>query len=624
MLKRTASAVVFSLLLSSASFGEERVDLDMVTRIRQEGFRNSKVMETASALMDKIGPRLTASPNMKRANEWTRKQLEEWGLANAHLESWGPFGRGWSYELSSVRMVSPDTAQLLALPQAWTTGTEGPVRVKAIKVKLAAKEDLEKQKGKLAGKIVLIGEMRDVKPQEKAALERHDEKSLAELSRYAVPGATPPGRPGQPFNREEFLKRREFRKELEKFLVEEKVAAVIEPGSQDGGTFRVGGTEAYKKDAPAVVPTLIMAVEHYGRIARLLDRKEDVELELNVKTRFHSDDPMAYNTIAEIPGTDKKGEVVMLGAHMDSWHSGTGATDNGAGVVATMEAVRILKALGVKPKRTIRIALWSGEEQGLLGSRGYVSQHFASRPEPKDPEQRELPSFLRRETGPLTVKPEHAKLCGYFNMDNGTGKIRGIYAQENAAVVPIFEAWMQPLKDLGVTTITMRNTGGTDHGSFDATGLPGFQFIQDEVEYQARTHHTNIDVYERLQKDDLMQASVVLATFVYHAAMRDQMLPRKPMPKYEPPRREEAPSEKGPLAPPGQRQETPRNDAALKGEGPSAERSSIDGLDVLSRHLVHRLQEPGATGLAGLLPLPAGEGRGEGHPGQFQVAPYES
>lgn len=523
----------------------------MVTRIRQEGFRNSKVMETASILMDKIGPRLTGSPNMKKANEWTRKQLEDWGLSNAHLESWGPFGRGWSYELSSVRMVSPDTAQLLALPQAWTTGTEGPVRAKAIKAKLATKEDLEKQKGKLAGKIVLIGETRDVKPQEKAALERHDEKSLAELSRYAIPGATPAGRPGQPFNREELLKRREFRKELEKFLVEEKVAAAIEPGSQDGGTFRVGGAQdAYKKNAPAGVPTLVMAIEHYGRIARLLERKEDVELELNVKTRFYSDDAMAYNTLAEIPGTGKKGEVVMLGAHMDSWHSGTGATDNGAGVAATMEAVRILTALAVKPKRTIRIGLWCGEEQGLLGSRAYVSQHFAFRPEPTDPEQRDLPSFLRRETGPLTVKPEHAKLSGYFNMDNGTGKIRGIYVQENAAVVPIFEAWMQPLKDLGITTVTMRNTGGTDHGSFDAVGLPGFQFIQDEVEYQARTHHTNIDVYERLQKDDLMQASVVLATFVYHAAMRDAMLPRKPMPKEEPRREEAAPLEKGPLARP--------------------------------------------------------------------------
>ena len=535
-LRKAASFALLALLaLPPAVPAEERVDLDMVTQIRQEGFRDSKVMETASALMDKIGPRLTGSPNMKRANEWTRKQLEEWGLVNAHTESWGPFGRGWSYEVSTVRMVVPDTAELLALPFAWSPGTEGILRSQAVKVKLADKDDLEKQKGKLAGKIVMLGEMREVKPGEKPLSARYDEKTLDELSRYQIPGAAPFGRPGQPFNREEFVKRREFQRALNKFLVDEKVAAVIEAGALDGGTFRVQGLQnAQRKDAPPAVPFLMMAIEHFERIGRLLDKKENVELEVNLKTRF-TDEPTAANTVAEIPGTDKKGEIVMLGAHMDSWHGGTGATDNGAGVVATMEAVRILKALGVKPRRTIRIALWSGEEQGLLGSRGYVSQHFASRPEPKETSQDDLPSFLRRPTGPLTVKPEHAKLSAYFNLDNGTGKIRGVYAQENAAAVPIFEAWIQPLKDLGVTSVTMRNTSGTDHLSFDAVGLPGFQFIQDEVEYETRTHHTNMDVYERLQREDLMQASVVIATFVYQAAMRDGMMPRKPMPKDEPP-----------------------------------------------------------------------------------------
>jgi Zn-dependent M28 family amino/carboxypeptidase len=258
---------------------------------------------------------------------------------------------------------------------------------------------------------------------------------------------------------------------------------------------------------------------------------------------------MGYNTIAEIPGTDKKGEAVMLGAHMDSWHAGTGATDNAAGVAAMMEAVRILKTLDVRPRRTIRIALWSGEEQGLLGSRAYVRDHLASRPEPKDPAQQELPSFLRKPTGPLTVKPEHAKFSVYFNMDNGTGRIRGIYAQENAAVVPIFETWLKPLADLGATTVTMRNTMGTDHTSFDAVGLPGFQFIQDDVEYSARSHHSNADVYERLQREDLIQASIVIATFVYHTAMRDRLLPRKPMPKEETPKSEEPPSKEEPARP---------------------------------------------------------------------------
>jgi carboxypeptidase Q len=537
--KIASSALLVSVALVAlvaAVPAEERVDLDMVTRIRQEGFRNSKVMDTASTLMDKIGPRLTGSPNMKKANEWTRKQLEEWGLSNAHLESWGPFGRGWSYEVSTVRMVSPDVAEMLALPQAWSPGTEGTLRAHAVKVKLTEKDDLEKQKGKLSGRIVMLGDAREVKPQEKALAERYDEKTLADLSRYEIPSVRAYSSGGQPFSREDFLKRREFQRALNKFLVEEKVAAVIEAGALDGGTFRVQGVNnGHRKNAPATPPTLVMAIEHWERVARLLDKKEDVELEVTVKTRL-TDEPTASNTIAEIPGTDKRGEVVMLGAHMDSWHGGTGATDNGAGVVATMEAVRILKALGVKPRRTIRIALWSGEEQGLLGSRGYVSQHFASRPEPKESEQQDdLPSFLRRPTGPLTVKPEHAKLSAYFNIDNGTGRIRGIYTQENAAVVPIFEAWLTSLKDLGATTVTMRNTGGTDHLSFDAVGLPGFQFIQDEVEYDTRTHHTNMDVYERLQREDLMQASVVIATFVYEAAMRDGMMPRKPMPKDEPP-----------------------------------------------------------------------------------------
>jgi len=276
-----------------------------------------------------------------------------------------------------------------------------------------------------------------------------------------------------------------------------------------------------------------MAVEHFGRISRLLERNVEVDLELDVKARFFEEDLTQFNTVADIPGTGKKGEVVMLGAHLDSWHTGTGATDNGAGVLVTMEAVRILQAVGVKPTRTIRIALWSGEEQGLYGSKAYVSEHFATRPE--KPEDRDTPWYMQKDRWPITLKPEHGKLSAYFNVDNGTGKIRGIYAQENAAVVPIFQAWMDPLKDLGVTTVTMRNTSSTDHISFDRVGLPAFQFVQDEIEYDTRTHHTNMDVYERLQKEDLMQASVVLAAFVYQAATRDSLLPRKPMPREEPP-----------------------------------------------------------------------------------------
>ncbi|MCU1298344.1 MAG: peptidase, partial [Acidobacteriaceae bacterium] len=263
----------------------------------------------------------------------------------------------------------------------------------------------------------------------------------------------------------------------------------------------------------------------------LLKQKKDVELELNVANAFYDDNAMQYNTVAEIPGSDKKDEVVMLGAHLDSWHAGTGATDNGAGTIVMMEVMRILKALDVKPRRTIRIALWSGEEEGLLGSQNYVQQHFGSRPAMDEPVMKGMPTLIRREAGPVTVKPEQAKVAAYFNVDNGTGKIRGVYLQENAAVQPIFEAWMQPFKDLGMKTLTMRNTGGTDHLSFDAVGIPGFQFIQDPIEYETRTHHSNMDVYDRLQPDDLKQAAVIVADFVYNAAMRDEMLPRKPIEK---------------------------------------------------------------------------------------------
>lgn len=511
------------LFIAATAFAAETPDLQMQTRIREEGFRNSKVMEIASGLTDFIGPRLTGSPNMKRANEWTRDQLTEFGLSSAHIEPWGPFGHGWSYDYCSVRLISPDIAQLWALPRAWTPSTTGAVRGVPVHVKLETKEDLEKNKGKLAGKIVLLGDEQEMKPHEKAQFQRYDEKMLADLSQYDIPN-----RPR--FTPEEFRRRREFSRALAAFLAEEKPLAVVVPGGGDFGTFHVQGAGSFRNDEQYPVPSVVLSDEQYGRIVRLLDMKKAPELELDVRTHDYPN-AETFNTVAEIPGTTKKDEVVMLGGHLDSWHGGTGATDNGAGVVVAMEAVRILKAIGIAPKRTIRIALWSGEEEGLLGSRAYVSQHFASRPEPATAEERDVPAYMRRESGPLTVKPEHAKLAAYFNLDNGTGKIRGIYTQENAAVVPIFEAWLEPLHDLGATTVTTRNTGGTDHLSFDAVGLPGFQFVQDEVEYGQRTHHTNYDVYERLQRDDLMQAAVVMATFVWEAANRPEMLPRKPLPK---------------------------------------------------------------------------------------------
>lgn len=508
---------VLAALVASATFA---ADLQMQTRIRQEGFRNSKVMDIAQGLMDGIGPRLTGSPNMKRANDWTMKKLQELGLSNAHLEAWGPFGAGWGYDYCSLRLISPDVQQFEALPRAWSAATNGPVRGEPVHAVLATQADLDKYKGKLAGKIVLISATPDLKPHEKLQYERYDEKTLANLEQYELPN-----RPR--FTREDIVKRREFGKALTKFLEDEKPAATIVAGGGDFGNMHVQGAGTYREHYP--VPAVVMSDEQYGRIVRMLENKENPELELDVRSRYYDETPNTWNTIAEIPGTDRNGEVVMIGAHLDSWHGGTGATDNGAGVVATMEAVRILKAIGIAPKRTIRIALWSGEEEGLLGSRAYVAQHFASRPEPPENE-RDLPSTMQRNRGPLTIKPEQAKVSAYFNMDNGTGKIRGVYAQENAAVVPIFEDWLTPLHDLGATTVTMRNTGSTDHISFDDAGIPGFQFIQDPVEYEQRTHHTNFDTYERLQREDLMQAAVVMATFVWEAANRPEMLPRKPLP----------------------------------------------------------------------------------------------
>jgi len=517
--------VVFSFV--ATTWSQEKVDLETITRIRYEGFRNSHVMEFASGLMDSIGERLTGSPNMKRANEWTRDQLAAMGLSNAHLEPWGPFGRGWANQYVNVRMTSPDVVPLIVYAKAWTPGTNGVVSGKCVRVNIEDKKDFDKYRGKLAGMIVILGPDAEVKTITEAPFKRLSDDELAKIGEYEIPGERPA------FRMAEIAKRRQFAKDLNQFLADEKVLAVIDHsrGTAGGGTVFVQSGGSFKPGETATVPQLTMASEHWSRIARLLQQKKDVTLELNVVNTFYDDDPMQYDTIAEIPGTDKKDEVVMLGAHLDSWHAGTGATDNGAGTIVMMEAVRILKALDIHPRRTIRIGLWSGEEEGLLGSQGYVEQHFGSRPPMDDPNMKGMPTLLRRDAGPVTVKPEQAKVSAYFNVDNGSGKIRGVYLQENEAVAPIFEAWISPFKDLGMTTLTMRNTGGTDHLSFDAVGIPGFQFIQDPIEYETRTHHSNMDVYDRLQPEDLKQISVIVAGFVYDAAMRDQMLPRKTIEK---------------------------------------------------------------------------------------------
>jgi hypothetical protein len=512
----------------------EDPDLEFINRLREEEFRHGQVMDIMSNLVDNIGPRLTGSPNMKKANEWTRQQLADWGLVNSHVEPWGTFGRGWAYQMAEVRMTAPDTMQFLALPQAWTPGTNGAITGQPVLVTATTVEDLAKYKGQLAGKIVMMGDIRYPDPIEKPMFARYDDAELARLASYDIPGVPGMGRNAQGGPPADFRARFRFQQELTKFLQEEKPAAVLQPSRQPGqdGTIFVQSGGSYEKDKTSVVPMLTVALEHYNRVLRLLAKNVPVTLEVNVQAQFYDDDDKGYNTIAEIPGADLKlkSQLVMLGGHMDSWHGGEGATDNAAGVAVAMEAVRLLKKIGVQPRRTIRVALWSGEEEGLLGSRGYVKEHFGGRPDaPANAQNRDLPSFMRPPAGPLQLKPEQKLVSGYFNYDNGTGRIRGIYLQENGLVAPIFRKWMEPFRDLGMTTVAPGNTGGTDHLSFDAVGLPGFQFIQDEMDYSTLTHHSNLDVYEHIRPNDLKQAAVIMASFVYNTAMRDDMLPRKPI-----------------------------------------------------------------------------------------------
>jgi carboxypeptidase Q len=520
----------------------EKLDLAMYQRIREEGLNHSHVMEFATALMDGIGQRLTGSPNAMKANEWTRDTLTKIGLQNAHLEDWGEFGLGWQQLNTWARLVVPDPAVMIVQATPWSPSTPGPVTGDVVYVNIQSEADFDKYKGKLAGKIVLFGEMRPVPPVDKALFERYTDEELAEIAEYPVTGngGIPPEMMARLRAR---MERYRLLDKVAQFFADEKVAAVIEPsrdgknGGGSGGTIfddngATLGRRPYIASEQVKIPVVVAAIESYGRLYRLTQEHAPVSVQIDVETKFTGDHEHGYDTIAEIPGTDPnlKDQVVMLGGHLDSWIAGTGATDNGAGTIVAMEAVRILEALHVQPRRTIRIALWTGEEEGLFGSRGYVRDHFGAAKLSDAPDQRELPDFMRRPVGPLELKPEQKLISGYFNIDNGSGRVRGIYTQGNAAIAPIFAQWIAPLKDLGVTTITNRNTGGTDHLSFDAVGIPGFQFIQDDLDYESRTHHSNEDTYERLQPADLKQIATVEAIFVYNAAMRDQMLPRKPLP----------------------------------------------------------------------------------------------
>jgi hypothetical protein len=522
----------------------EALDLAMYARIREEGLAHSHIMEYASALFDDIGPRLTGSPNLAKANAWTRDQLTAMGCANAHLESWGDFGMGWRQISTAVDMVSPDTAVFIAQATPWSPPTQGAVTGSVIAVpKLKEEKDLDAWKGKLAGKIVLYGDAPKVNPDREPLMQHYDENKLSQIFQYPLNGDMDEQHVlnQTPKFWEEHYKKMAFQERVGKFFADEHASAFLVKGwGGSGGMFRDDNGEqlfedSYLPDHKQLLPSAVLSNENFGRLSRLLDHSVPVTVSVAIHTEFTGDHEQGYNTIAEIPGTDPalKSQEVMVGAHLDSWIAGTGATDNGAGVIIAMEAMRILNALHVQPRRTIRIALWSGEEQGELGSLGYVHQHFATAALSTKPEELAVPEFVREEVGPLTVKPEQALVSGYFNIDNGGGKLLGIYAENNAAMVPIFTQWMEPLKDLGAGTVSMRNSGSTDHESFNHVGIPGFQFIQDPRDYETLSLHSNQDVYERLSPSDLKQAAVVEAIFVYNTAMRDAMLPRAPLPRPE-------------------------------------------------------------------------------------------
>jgi carboxypeptidase Q len=561
--KFTAALLLLSLCFSSlpgyaqqAQSAPAKNANDPIERIKDEGLNRSQVMQTLSYLTDVIGPRLTASPGLKRANEWTRDKLKEWGLENAQLEAWGPFGRGWSLKSFAAEVSTPHQAfPLIAYPKAWSPGTNGAVSSDVIYVDATDEKGLEKYKGSLKGMIVLSAPIREVKAHFDAPGKRKDEKELLQMANAGDPAKERGGGPAAMTSNPrmlEFIKAAVFDAKKLKFFYDEGVALVLSPSrSGDGGTIFLeaadvprelkaeapmqammelfmGRVNAWDKDIQTI-PQLTVAIEHHNRLVRLLQAGEKVQVRVNLDVQFHSEDLMSYNTVAELPGTDKKDEIVMVGAHIDSWHSGTGATDNGAGCAVAMEALRILKTLNLQPRRTIRLGLWSGEEQGLFGSRAYVKQHLGERADAGS-QLAEMAAMMGG--GPaakINTKPEYDKFSAYFNLDNGTGKIRGVYLQGNEAVRPLFREWLAPFRDLGATTLTAANTGGTDHLSFDAIGLPGFQFIQDDVEYDSRTHHSNMDVFDRIQADDMKQAATIMAAFLYNTATLDEKLPRKPL-----------------------------------------------------------------------------------------------
>lgn len=501
------------LVIGFQAFAQEKVDENANKVIRKHGLEQSQVMELAAWMTDVYGPRLTGSPMLDKATDWAVKTMKDWGMENVHTESWGPFGRGWELKKFSMAATAPSYFPIIAYPKAWSAPVKGTLTGEVVYLDAGTEEELAKYKGKLKGKFVLLDTVRVVEEWFEGSTQRHDEKDLLNLANAPAPSSGGGPRNYQGFNTG-------FTTALWKFLYEEKPICVIDRGFKGdlGVVFATGARakEGQARDKNAeVLPQVTMGIEYYNRLFRQLKRGTSISLSMELDAIYTNPDEMEANIIAEIPGTDLKDEVVMFGAHFDSWHNSTGATDNAAGSSVMMEAARILlqtiKETGVKPRRTLRIALWTGEEQGLLGSRAYAQQHFAE----------------MQDRSVTALKPDQSKISGYYNLDNGTGKIRGVYLQGNDKVMPIFRAWLDPFKDLEATTLTLQNTGGTDHLAFDGVGIPGFQFIQDPMAYSSRTHHSNMDNWDHLSAEDLKQAATLVASFVWHTSQRDEKLPRK-------------------------------------------------------------------------------------------------
>lgn len=544
--KSLAVAVLTALIAPTFAFGQATAPAtDAVAKIRDEGMNRSQAMPTIRYLTDVIGARLTNSPAQRRSNRWTKEQLEKWGMKNAAVDPWGEFGRGWELKRFNASVQTPEeNIAFRAYPKAWSPSVNTTGEVVVVDAK--NEEELAKYKGKLKGAIVLIANDVKIEPNFKPLASRVSDDDLAKME--AAPANAPtPQQMRRPQPTPEQVAAQRFAQRKYRFYFEEGAAVLIDAGlGVDSGTIRVmgaspapapqtegnanpfGGMRVYAKNAPATIPQLMAEAEQYNRILRLVRQGIPVKMTVDLDARFFDDDLQGYNTIAEIPGTDLKDEVVMIGAHLDSWHAGTGATDNGAGVTVVMEAMRIIAATGLKPRRTIRVALWTGEEQGLLGSRGYVAKNYAQLGDGSDAAA--FGAMMGGERPKLNKKPAYDKFAAYYNLDNGTGQIRGIYMQGNEALRPIFKGWFEPFKDFGAGTVTARSTGGTDHLAFDGVGLPGFQFIQDEIEYFGRTWHTTQDVSDRILEEDLKRSAVIMATFAYNSAMTDEKLPRKTTP----------------------------------------------------------------------------------------------